>query len=407
MQAWRVTTLAAAVVEAGDDAARAVSDLCVRYTHNSARCLHNKFGLRELSSQMYRAKIPLVNSDGVRTWVEYPIALPHELLSKSYSREVFLSHTTDPTQKVPALATHPVTTSNPSGVGGTVPLGLFADAAGFTQSDSFLAWMGGCVRVEDRMVFAVLRKAEYCTCGCRGRCSIAAIEEVLAWSFEALAVGLWPATRHDGQPWGGDAARAARAGSPLFEPGVRGALVEYRGDLLQFVEGVGVQSYANKHAPCYICKATKAQLHVDVPWDDHRTAAEYEIAIYQSIKEFRVTPSQWDILRRYLHHSKAWRGTAVIRPQPMTAEWTEHIFPLGIRHGDLLMANTDVPDPHAAPTLTTDHPLMLQFWRRNKRGPVQFLSPLAKIPGWSLPGILRLDCLHVVDLGVCRVLGIF
>jgi hypothetical protein len=171
------------------------------------------------------------------------------------------------------------------------------------------------------------------------------------------------------------------------------------------VEGVGVQSYASKHAPCYICKATKAQLHVDVPWDDHRTAAEYEIAIYQSIKEFRVTPSQWDILRRYLHHSKAWRGTAVIRPQPVTAEWTEHIFPLGIRHGDLLIANTDVPDPHAAPTLTTGNPLMLQFWRRNKRGPVQFLSPLAKIPGWSLPGILRLDCLHVVDLGVCRVLG--
>lgn len=401
MEARRVTALATAVVKAGDDAIRAVQDLQVSHTQNSARVLHNRFGLKDLQSRMYRATVPLVGSDGVRRLAEkYPICLPHELLSTSYDRRTFLSHVTDPTQQVPSLPTHPVTTANPLGVAGTVPLGLFVDAAGFTKTDSFLAWMGGCVHVEDRIVFAVLRKAEYCQCGCRGRCSIAAIEEVLAWSFRALAQGFWPTERHDGQPWGVDVARSARAGLPLFEPGIRGALVEYRGDLLQFVEGVGIQSYANKHAPCYCCKATKAQLHEAHEFDP-RTPLEYEMAAFHCTKELTVTPPEWDTIRTHLGRSQIWRGTAILRPRPVTEGWAE-ILRLGLRHGDLLLRSKDTPDPFSAPTQSTESPLVLKFWRRNKRGPVQFVSPLAAIPGWTLPGIIRLDCLHVVDLGVCR-----
>jgi hypothetical protein len=93
VDARRVTALANALVAAGDDTIRAAQDLRELEPANSARRLNTRFGLTRLTSEMYRAPVPLVGSDGVRRLVSYPICLPHEWLNKSYDMTTVLPPT--------------------------------------------------------------------------------------------------------------------------------------------------------------------------------------------------------------------------------------------------------------------------------------------------------------------------
>jgi hypothetical protein len=68
-----------------------------------------------------------------------------------------------------------------------------------------------------RFCLAVVRKAELCSCGCRGHHTLEPIETALVWGFRALAAGVWPVCRHDGAPFylPSDGQRLALAGQLL------------------------------------------------------------------------------------------------------------------------------------------------------------------------------------------------
>ena len=82
---------------------------------------------------------------------------------------------------------------------------------------------------------------------------------ILAWSFQALAKGEFPSTRHDHLAWQEDDAwRKQRAGSALLH----GALLEVKGDWKQLHHCFAVPGWmSNADSPiCWRCKATKRSL---------------------------------------------------------------------------------------------------------------------------------------------------
>eukprot|EP00959_Pyramimonas_sp_CCMP1952_P072204 1507955-Pyramimonas_sp.AAC.1 len=79
-----------------------------------------------------------------------------------------------------------------------------------------------------RYLICSIRKSDVCRCGCKGFCSIGNIQRTIAWSFNCLADGIYPALDHTGRPFHDDP-RATQRGLDLAE-GWRGALTEFRAD---------------------------------------------------------------------------------------------------------------------------------------------------------------------------------
>ena len=80
--------------------------------------------------------------------------------------------------------------------------------------------------------------------------------EILAWSFKALAVGTYPETRADGQPFGPDEAwRRKQAGQPLLQ----GAVIEVKGDWKQLHQTFAVPGWMSRADKpiCWRCLASK------------------------------------------------------------------------------------------------------------------------------------------------------
>lgn len=81
------------------------------------------------------------------------------------------------------------------------PLGLYVDDTPFSNHSSFHGVFINSLRTGKRFLVAVARKESFCACGCLGHCSVAALQFFLLWSFNALAEGRWPSSRHDNKPW--------------------------------------------------------------------------------------------------------------------------------------------------------------------------------------------------------------
>jgi hypothetical protein len=90
---------------------------------------------------------------------------------------------------------------------------------------------------------------------------------VVAWSLQQLAVGRFPAARHDGGAWAAeDGRRRLLGGRPL---GVRGALTQVRGDWKWFKEVFHFPAWNALAGLCWRCTCTPGQLRevgADAPW---------------------------------------------------------------------------------------------------------------------------------------------
>ena len=75
-------------------------------------------------------------------------------------------------------------------------------------------------------------------------------DQALAWSFKALALGVHPRDNHVGTPFTPllDPLRHSLIGDRIAGPNLT-ALFEYRGDLKQLAEGLGVPHYGSVHQP--------------------------------------------------------------------------------------------------------------------------------------------------------------
>ena len=97
--------------------------------------------------------------------------------------------------------------------------------------------------------------------------------QVVAWSFQHLALGVYPRERHDGTPWAPtDTKRRRLAGKDMR---VRGALVEVRGDWKFMKECFGFPGWNTEQGICWQCTCTPAtlrQVGADAAWRTERLA---------------------------------------------------------------------------------------------------------------------------------------
>ncbi|MCP4244554.1 MAG: hypothetical protein GY772_28770, partial [bacterium] len=247
------------IKEAGSQATQAVSHLAMDPTSsvggNAARKLNRVLRITAADSHMYRVKVPVMSSSGARQTMWYPILLPHEEIAHAFAKDggraVYLQHVDHPDAVVPGFLEHELVREH--GPENVAPLMLFVDAAGFTALDSFTAYLVGSCHSNDRICAAVVRKAELCVRGCRGAHTRGPIEHALAESFRALSRGVWWEQRPDGFPWSPrDEHRERMASLPLLA-GKVGALCDFRGDMQQFVDGLGFALWASARNPCFLC----------------------------------------------------------------------------------------------------------------------------------------------------------
>ena len=130
-----------------------------------------------------------------------------------------------------------------------------------------------------------------------------------------------------------DARRQSLSGSFIAQ-GRLGALFEYRGDLKQFAEGLGLPHYATENMPCFFCKCNK---HDSNRRFDHelRTHQDYLQAAFQQRRLVAVPPDKIQALQQSLLSSKKRLGVAIRRQSPIVAQ-------LGLQVGDRLLAGGDL-----------------------------------------------------------------
>ncbi len=324
------------ICAAKHEAGPAVQDLALggswwEATGHGARTFRRRLGIAEKMRELYTAEVPLTMTDGTVQLAECPMQLPHEVLAADCEdgalRADYLVHTTDPKQVTPQLLQHPVTVSAASlekvGV-----LTVFADGVGFRNSrESFVVYLLGSAYTSRRHVLAIVLKSQLCCCGCSGIHTFTAIEETLARSLCCAANGEHPTGRLDNRPWRlpGDAKRRALAERPAvarqLAGGLRFAVLDYRGDLKQQAEGLGLPHYARRDYPCFVCWCSRrrlCQVRRQAAWlrredDEYAKAAEKQL-----IERNVCGPGELAAVERSLRFSKKRKGLAVRYPDAVT-----------------------------------------------------------------------------------------
>jgi hypothetical protein len=113
-------------------------------------------------------------------------------------------------------------------------LGLWGDGARFAKEGQntlelllFNVLSGSYRR---RFMICSFGKKSVCQCGCLGRCTFNAVFDIIKYSMDALATGVFPRVRHDGTQFAGmvgDKMRAKHASKPI---GCKGGVIQLRGD---------------------------------------------------------------------------------------------------------------------------------------------------------------------------------
>ena len=224
------------------------------------------------ASSRFSKKFDRVTGDNVADDNFYELEVPShvratasnavQLLPSVPPLEAFVEeHYNDPTLKQtldqalenrelpPNYLSHPVVVEAPPGTI-VLPGALYVDGMPFVRHDSLIGFWTYCMLTGVRTLVAALRKSEVCKCGCKGWDSVYQVLLMLAWSFEALAGGKHPQTRHDGSAWGKDVGRSSLAGTEL---GFKVALVLVKFDLAELSPSFGFPSVASKNHPCIYC----------------------------------------------------------------------------------------------------------------------------------------------------------
>jgi hypothetical protein len=98
------------------------------------------------------------------------------------------------------------------------------------------------------------------------------VAHVVAWSLTCICDGRWPHTDHLGDRWPQGSQRADMAGTPLAQ-GIRGCLVDCRGDWPHQASFFDVPYHNSVPEMCWLCHATHG--HGPRPFTDVSAAAAW------------------------------------------------------------------------------------------------------------------------------------
>ncbi|MCP4239266.1 MAG: hypothetical protein GY772_01780 [bacterium] len=161
------------------------------------------------------------------------------------------------------VADHPVLETEDEDSSRVVPIGAHGDDAGVSQGGakvmvlSFNSLCSPCAAtLDNRIVVTMLRVQEMVP----GNTEPTVIN-VLRWSFECMAAGVFPHADHAGTPFSSQhhPSRARLAGRPLTSAGLRFAFCELRGDWKCLRESLHLSRHYGAEGLCHMCGASKAE----------------------------------------------------------------------------------------------------------------------------------------------------
>ena len=276
-------------------------------------------GLRSDSQPpLYYAELPLWSTDlGRQEQVLVPMALPHEWLDFFVARDPsMLTMTAEVAEEVRLWKERTRASETDQAI---IPLSIWGDTAPFGHKghDSIMLCLWSSLSgAQKRRWVALLPKTLMCQCGCSTLHTLDALWDVLAWSFRALAAGVYPTCDHRGRPFVGDDWRLAKAGQLMP---YRGAVVMFRGDWPWLSTVFQVATHGSTHV-CFLCGATTRS--DECPFTDASLDAAWRGSL--------VSPVGWfeDRFRRGLYVSSvfSWPGFTL---QNVVLDWM-HMVDLGV-----------------------------------------------------------------------------
>jgi hypothetical protein len=365
------------------------------------RHLDRVAGLRGAPDTFMHLQVPgHTKYNAERDVQEVKVLPPHESLNKEVVRDPGILDQIRPEEWPPSHGEHQVVRANRGGR--VVPLALYLDAAQYTSLGAAVVVFVVCNLVSGaRHLAAVLKKRDFCRCGCRGWCSLRPVFTFLDWSFCALANGAYPATRPDGAPWdnsAGDQRRRHLSGLPLE---LRGAIVQIKGDWAEFSHSLGFPTWRHTDFPCIWCRCDRESMYSwedmgpgDMPWTLN-TPEDYEAACARCEHHVVVRTRQ---LRNRIAASLFYdKRTSGSRGRALRVDIPE----LNLMAGDRLEPSAGCPDVGAFEHLSL--PATVVFWRHDDETLSKHRNPIFNaFTGISL-NTLTVDTLHCFYLGVLQV----
>lgn len=350
--------------------------------------------------------VPVFDKTRGRILEDHPFLLPHERILATVARdEASMVAAGSPTMlRVGHVQTNPVLMA--VGAQRCVLVHGYVDGVPFTGTASSTPdslWVFTWVPMQhandarQRRVVTVLRKTRACRCGCNGRCSLNAITNVIAWSFEALASGVHPAEGPAGAQLTGW--RRQAAGTPMP---VRGSLASFGADLAAYNEVLGFRSVMAKESPCFLCCCSKATMHAYDIEHLARTDAHWTDAVASTCIRISIAPTTAEVLQGLLRLDRRKAGGRGRCLGSDVAVRDVDGLSVLLKRGDRLQVGGSISDPHQNLGELGSHVVHLRFFRPAASSFIIDWSPLHRV--------LRLtdcvpDLMHTVDLGVAQYIA--
>lgn len=282
------------------------------------------------------------------------------------------------------------------------PYVLYVDGVSFSRTDTVLgiySYFSG--RVESTCLLAVVRKSEFCRCGCGSWCTLQPLFLSLAWSMEALGRGTWPSSRHDNTRWWAirDDRRASRSGTPF---GFRAVCIFLKADWMEFINTLGLMSFQTQNSPCPFCLTDLTRF--------------FELLGYSAVS----MPFPWKDLTYYNAACAACERTVVISSVAMRTKIAGVLeydkrkkggnkgrtLSADIEELHLVVGDRLEPGPLLADVASFEDgipPFSVTFWRVSEETCTHHRNPIfAQRTGFGLCN-LGVDWLHCLSKGVFQV----
>jgi hypothetical protein len=279
-------------------------------------------------------------------------------------------------------------------------LGIFMDAAGFTKNESFEGLFVNDLDTGHRFLIAVIRKAEFCACGCRGFCTIWPVHDAILNDLQSAADGRWSVVSHLQEQFPVGSEQRARAGLPM---GLVLAVCEIRADMPGYTGPMGFRASSHAVNPCCVCSICKKDLAMmdNVSLDDGPASAFTTDQYRQLVQECTIIVDitsadvrsimRHDSLEYDRRKQNGFLGRRLVHHVVLESGQR-------LRIGDRLHPSRTLRDVADFERQAT--PFKCLFWRLDNPKTAKLLhhSPLMNIPGVGMESY-AIDILHAWHLG--------
>ena len=283
-----------------------------------------------------------------------------------------------------------------------VPIAIYMDGVPYSLTDSVVGFWVVNLVTEARHLFMVVRKRFTCKCGCRGWCTFWPIFQFIHWNLEAMARGVCPAKRADGEDFRAcEKGLREKAGEPMP---MKYACIHLQGDWMEFCERLALPSWQSAMRPCFFCNCFGENRDeiaglspVSMPWLANEDQ-DFEDACVRCERRVAVTAEIQNRLTPLLEYDKKQAGS-------YGRSLKEDVPELLLLKGDRLEPSTVLPDVGMFGTLRIDPalPITVIFWRVGEETLARHRNPiLDPALGVSVVRSIAIDTLHTLHLGVFK-----